>query len=209
MKRNKKVLSRRQKTFCQALLLVLLLVVAMEFHLLCLTPNQTIRATEDCLGLSPTEPVLHQDSLYLSENKDVLLLTVYQPGLWRDRYSNDTLTFIAMDKPDNTLVVGGGYWYQDYKTNRETFHLIGEVFLDEAVSVRAYCGVDPSYYYRSVELTADVFTADNGRRYFWSVTQRDMKPIDQLPFALEVLDRDGNVLYTYDSSDNWTGDHNE
>lgn len=199
----KKIPTRKEKTLLGLLALVLLLAIAMGTHLMGFTPGQNVRAVEDLLGLAPTEPVMDRDDLYLTENEDVLLLTVYDPGLWRDHWGNDTLNFVPINKPDGAQVVGGGWYHQDFETNQATYLLFGEVFLEEAVSVRAYCNVDPSYHYRSVELTAEVFTADNGGRYFWSVTQQDLEPIDQLPFALDVLDKEGSVLCTYDTSQNW------
>ena len=199
----KKIRTRKEKTLLGMLALVLLLAIAMGTHLMGFTPGQNIRAVEDLLGLAPTEPVMNRDGWYLTENDDVLLLTFYTPGLWRDRWGNDTLNFVVADKPDDPPVAGGGHYYQDYQANQATFHLFGKVLLEEAASVRAYCNVDPSYHYRSVELTADVFTAENGNRYFWSVTTQDLEPIDHLPIALDVLDEEGNVLCTYDSSQNW------
>ncbi len=200
----KKIRTQKEKTLLGCLVLVLLLGVAMGTHLMGFTPGQNVRAVEDLLGLAPTEPVMDRDDLYMTENEDVLLLTAYHPGLWRDRWGNNTLNFVAMDKSDDPLAVGGGYWNRAFA--RSTLHLFGEVFLEDAVSVRAYHDVDYRYGHRPVELTADIFTSDNGRQYFWSVTELDTNSFDTLPFALDVLDKDGNVLYTCDTSSNWSGE---
>jgi len=200
----KKIRTRKEKTLLGCLVLVLLLAIAMGTHLIGFTPGQNVRAVEDLLGLAPTEPVMDRDDLYLTENEDVLLLTAYHPGLWRDHWGNNSLNFVAMDKSDEPPAVGGGYWNRAFA--QSTLHLFGEVFLEEAVSVRAYYPVDPSFGHRPVELTAEVFTAHNGGRYFWSVTQVETNSFDTLPSALDVLDQDGNVLYTWDMTDNWSGE---
>lgn len=200
----KRTRTRKQKTLRRTLALVLLLGAAIHFHLLILTPTQAIRATEDWVGLKPTEIVLEKDGLYLSENEDVLLLTAWGESRWYDRHFHAPPTAI-LDKSKHQPAVGGGFWGEDHGENREVFHLVGEVFPEDVVSVRAYSNIDPSYHYRSIELTAEVFQAENGKRYFWSVTERDMEKLDILPSALDLLDRQGNILYTISTQNNWYG----
>ena len=200
----KKIRTRKKKTLLGCLVLLLLLAIAMGTHLMGVTPGQNIRAVENLVGLAPTEPVMDRDDLYLTENQDVLLLTAYDPGCWRDRWGNNTLNFVAMDKYPDAPAIGGGYWNREFA--QSTLHLLGEVFLEEAVSVRAYCQASPYNQHPTVELTAEVFTAPNGSRCFWSVTQLETKEIDTLPYTMDLLDQDGNILYTCDISSNWTGE---
>ena len=81
MKHKKKQRTRKQKALCRGIVFAVFLGVALHFHLICLTPMQTIRATEFRMGLEPTEIVLSKDNLYLSESENVLMLSDHRPRL--------------------------------------------------------------------------------------------------------------------------------
>lgn len=201
MKHKKKQRTRKQKALRRGIVFAAFLGLALHFHLFCLTPMQTIRATEFRMGLEPTEIVLSKDNLYLSESENVLMLSDHRPRL--------NVLFLpppvaVMDK-SHLPIVAGGYVLTDYRNNQTTFHLVGEVFLEGAASVRVYHKDELQPFLRAVELTAEVFTAENGNRYFWSVTRFELDQETPIPCNLDVLDENGAVLYTYSMLDTWTG----
>lgn len=206
MKHKKKQRTRKQKALRRGIVFAVFLGLALHFHLFCLTPMQTIRATEFRMGLEPTEIVLSKDNLYLSESENVLMLSDHRPRL--------NVLFLpppvaVMDKSHDDPAVGGGYWFRSYETGHDIFQLMGEVFLEDAVSVRASRYIHRGFEIQTLELTAEVFTAENGRQYFWSVTELDMEKDFLLPNTLDVLDQNGNVLATCDIDGNWTGDDDQ
>ena len=89
MKHKKKQRTRKQKALCRGIVFAVFLGLALYFHLFCLTPMQTIRATEFRMGLEPTEIVLSKDNLYLSESENSCCPPIghdstcsFSPRLW-------------------------------------------------------------------------------------------------------------------------------
>ena len=203
MKHKKTQRTRKQNALRRGIVFAVFLGLALHFHLFCLTPMQTIRATEFRMGLEPTEIVLSKDNLYLSESENVLMLSDHRPRL--------NVLFLpppvaVMDKSHSPPIVAGGYFLADYRNNQMTVHLVGEVFLEGAASVRVYHKDELQPFLRAVELTAEVFTAENGNRYFWSVTRFELDKDTPIPFNLDVLDENGAVLYTCNMLDTWAGE---
>lgn len=191
---TKRCLTRKQKTLAYALVLILCLVYALVFHAIRLTPMQSIRAIEWRMGLEPTEIVMHEGDLYLSDNENVLLLCRPTPQL----LSQTLPPMVTLDKSkeDHACMT---YWLiQDTVNETITLHLVGEVFLEGAYVVRVYNPEELSYPLHSTEFSVPVISRDNGGRYFWLI-QDLMYYHDQtfvVPQCLDILDKDGNVLYT-------------
>jgi len=190
--KKKRQRTQKQKAIRWALVFVVCLVIAQAFHIVRLTPMQTIRATEWRLGLEPTEIVLSEGDLYLSESETVLMLSKHEPRL--------TNIFIPppvaiMDKSKDPSALAGGYVIFDIIGQTITLHLVGEVFLEDAHSVHAFNRYELNPALTSTELASIVFPTDNGRQYFWSVTEVPYDDLFVIPHDLDVLDQNGNVLY--------------
>ena len=190
---TKRHLTRKQKTLAYALVLILCLAYALAFHVIRLTPMQSIRAIEWRMGLEPTEIVMQEGDLYLSENENVLLLCRPTPQL----LSQALPPMVTLDKSKEDSAQMTYWLIKDTVNETITLHLVGEVFLEEADTVRVYNQEDPSYPLYSTEFSVPVITRNNGGQYFWLI--QDLMYHDQtfvVPQCLDILDKDGNVLYT-------------
>lgn len=183
---------RRKKTLRRALLFLLLLAAALQLHALRLSPTQSIRAAEERYGLEPTEIVAERDGTYLSENQHVLLLTQHRPvqsAFWREDLSP------PVEKSGGPVCGSISFrWNSDDPDKR--YHLFGTLDLAGAASVVAYCDLTKDYNGTPLRLTAEVNTNREGRQYFWSLTILPNEENYVIPQYLDVLDKDGNTLFT-------------
>lgn len=195
--KKKKHRTRKQKALRRALVFVLCLVFVKSFHVVRLTPMQTIRATEWRMGLEPTEIVMQEGDLYLSESETVLMLSKHEPRLTPFFVPPPVITLDKTKEDQPALAC----YYLIHNTieNYTTVWMMGEVFLEEADMVRAYTTSElaPNVY-TSVEMSAPVIIKQNGGRYF-CVDQTPL-PIEGKkyipPQYIDILDKEGNVLYT-------------
>lgn len=190
----KRHLTRKQKALVYALVLLLCLAYALIFHSIRLTPMQSIRAIEWRMGLEPTEIVMQKGDLYLSENEDVLILCRPTPQL----LSQSLPPLVVLDKSKEGTACMTYWLMQDTVNEVITLHLVGEVFLEKANMVRVYNPEERSGSIYSTEFSVPVIPRDKGGRYFWLI-QDLMYYHDQtfvVPQFLDILDKDGNVLYT-------------
>lgn len=195
MKRKKRHLTRKKKTLLYALVFVLCLVLVLTSHTIHLTPMHTIRDTERRAGLEPTEIVLSAEDLYLSESETALMLSRHSPWV---RNWNPTPPAVIWDKSKEAPACMTYWLIQDTVNAVITLHLVGEVFLEEAVSVRAYYPEEPGDYLYTTELSSPIFTEDNGNHYVWLTQDIPYRTNETfvVPHCLDILDENGTILYT-------------
>lgn len=186
---KRKLPTQRQNTFRWVAAALLLLLLTTAFDLWTSHPvfyqEQALRSAETWLGTGETEVLATREAdgvtYTLSWNEDALLMTPFRfslrPTQWN---SGEPLLALALD---------GSPVQATFRDNGTEVQIIGVTSLPEAVSVTVY---DPDHP-DTPPLQADICQASNGVRYFWFWGN----PPSALPTSLDLLDANGNILFTY------------
>lgn len=207
MKRLKKHRSQRQKAIRRlrwTIPLLLLFVLLGMIPLNSFSPTQAIRSAECFVGVEETNRIAEKKigsvAFYFTENENVLMLTSFRFSLLPSRW-NTVFPELLLDRTKETgpLSAAGMHRYSDEDGWHFT-QIIGTTTLEDAVSIKA---LDPEYP-DGPFLTGPIFQAENGTRWFWLCAEEPW-PEDEYYCCDRIcaLDQDGNVLYTYDST-NWS-----
>lgn len=183
--------TQRQNTFrwMAAALLLLLLMTAFDLwqsHPV-FSQEQALRSSETWLGTEETQVLATREAdgvtYTLSWNEDTLLMTPFRFSLRPTRWnSGEPLLALALDQDAPPVQA-------TFLDNGTELQIVGIVPLPEAVSVTAYTPDHPDI----PPLQSDICQAPNGVRYFWFWGN----PPPALPTSLDLLDANGNILFTY------------
>lgn len=188
-------LTRKHKTLAYALVFVLCLALVLTSHTIHLTPMDTIQDAERKAGLEPTEIVIQEGDLYLSESETALMLSRHSPWV---RNWNQAPPVVIWDK-SKVAPAYMTYWLiKDTANEVITLHLVGEVLMKEAVSVRAYYPEELGSSLYTTELSCPILTGDNGNHYIWLTQDIPYRTNETfvVPHCLDILDENGTILYT-------------
>lgn len=111
----------------------------------------------------------------------------------------DTFKVIDLVQEDGP-VLADSIQVEDHKDGRAWFQIFGTVDLEGAVSVRAYTNSpNPDITWQTFpSFEIPIFQAENGKFYFWGGMEAEYPNSVGFPQTLDILDKDGTVLFTYD-----------
>lgn len=209
MKPKKRTLTSKALTLrlvCAALVMVFLACILGFYTPF---PTQVIDQSEKEFSTGPTEALERHwfgtTSAYLlgSENSLSLLFCQYSPffGWTREGYTSIDLS--QEDGPVWTYT----YFYSENEILAEgasgDIHHFGRVVCPNAESVRIIYPSNPP----EDALTFPLFRGEDHHLHFWgwhTISWHQSSPIDYFDVDIEVLDAEGNVLYTYETNPSYT-----
>lgn len=210
MKRRHTLWPRRKKALVWGGIAAVLFLLLLLTHKVCLTPTQAIRAAEAETGTGKTEIVMtysYEDaSLYLTRNDKAMLLVPFSRKI--DNGENRYLTMVDCTLTPGQVQAGGAILndLSDLDNPRHIFLLFGYTDLPGAVSIEAHDTVSPDFDdHIPTEITASVTQSGPEKGYFWGTLAMSFDDTCVAPTALNVLDANGSVLATYDTSAYWGG----
>lgn len=211
MKGPKRPWTRRQRARRWTAAALLLLAAAVALHWIHLTPGQAMATAEKTLGTGETTVFFQKKvgnvNLYFSENDNVLLVTPFRLSLRYDWWNNGQPLAWADRSRDPGGICAVGLTFVSRDTGQELYQIFGLVPLEGAASIQA---PDPRTTWPDFSpqvMTAPITTLPDGRQAFWA-QYRPEEGVDFVrPAQLLVLDEAGQVIATYDMSQNWGGDY--
>ena len=211
MKKRTKQHTRKQRALRRWLLVLALFSISYFLLPITFSPTQTIRAQESANAIARTSMVQWKKAgprlFCLSKNEDVLLLTghfLYPVYGWMD-YGAFPLDLTKENGPVAAWFVSCSIQEKNWK------HLMffGIVRQEEAAAVRvrdalSWSEEERNYLPDDQVWTGEILTDRDGQRYFWFGQDVDFST--HLYFnSLELLDGDGQILYTYDLTEKYCG----
>lgn len=190
--RTQKQLALRRWLGGAVLLAALVLLFPVHF-----TPTQALDRAEAEHSTGDTTVIgrekVGKTTFLLSENRNVFLFTGYRPAFpqgW------NCLRVYALDLSQGEEPVCARFCSDPVLTQ-----VYGVTTLDEGVSVRAYTsparaeeyGIPPS----DIVWTGKIRQSEEGTRYFW-LREEPSQEVGPFFHTLDILDAEGNTLYTYD-----------
>lgn len=211
MKKRTKQHTRKQLALRRWLLVLALFSISYFLLPITFSPTQTIRAQESANAIAQTSVVQWKKAgprlFCLSKNEDVLLLTghvLYPVYGWMD-YGAFPLDLTKEDGPVAAHLVSCSIQEKNWRH----LMLFGVVRQEEADAVRVrdaliWSEEEGDYLPDDQMWRGEILTDGDGQRYFWFGQDVDFST--RLSFhTLELLDGDGQVLYTYDLSEKYCG----